>query len=155
ILTFLTACFIPSPWNTFINYIGIFIIICSIFKTSILQGVFAGIISTLLFALVGTLIMNPYFTIFDITYDQSETIPLYRIIYLLLLYFIVFCITLLLKLTKYKIQIPDFAIDKKNKKVLYINLLIGFITLIIQLIITIYYTDVLPVIITFLSFLSL
>ena len=155
ILTFLTACFVPSPWNTFINYIGIFIIIYFIFKTSCLQAVFAGIISTLLIALVGTLIMNPYFTIFDITYEQSETIPLYRIIYLLLLYFIVFCITLLLKLTKYKIQMPDFAIDKKSKKVLSINLFIGFITLFVQLIITIYYTDVLPVIITFLSFLSL
>ena len=48
ILTFLTAYFIPSPWNVFINYIGIFVLICFIFKTSFLQGLFASLISTLL-----------------------------------------------------------------------------------------------------------
>ena len=155
ILTFITACFIPSPWNVLLNYIGIFIIICLVFKTSFLQGLFASIISTLLIALVGNLIMNPYFTLFNITYEQSETIPIYRIIYLLLVYFIVFCLTLLLKLKNYKIQMPDYAIDKKSKNVLFINLFIGFLTLFIQLIINFKFIDILPVIITFLSFLSL
>ena len=155
ILTFVTACFIQSPWNVFINYIGIFIIICLVFKTSLLQGLFASIISTLLIALVGNLIMNPYFTLFNITYEQSETIPIYRIMYLLLVYFIVFCLILLLKLKNYKIQMPDYAIDKKSKNVLFINLFIGFLTLFIQLIINFKFIDILPVIITFLSFLSL
>ena len=155
ILTFLTAYFIPSPCNIFINYIGIIVIICSIFKTSFLQGLLTSIISTLLFALVGSLIMNPYFTLFNITYDQSETIPIYRIIYLSLMYFIVLCITLLLKLKNYKIQMPDYNIDKKSNHVLFINLFIGFITLCIQIIINFNYIDSLPLVITFLSFLSL
>ena len=155
IFTFLTACLIPSPWNIIINYIGILIIICSTFKTSILQGLLASLISTLLIALVGSLILNPYFTIFHTTLQETETVPLYRIIYLSLIYFIVFCIIMLLKLKNYKIQMPDYTIDNKNKKVLLINLIIGFITLFIQLIIAIYYTENLPIIITFLSFLSL
>ena len=155
ILTFLSISILPSPINTFVNYAIVFIIICILFRTSILKGLLASIISTVLFALVGTLIMNPYFTLFNITYEQSETIPIYRILYLLLMYFIVFCIILLLKLRKCKIEIFDYEIDKKSKKVLFINLTIGLITLLIQLIITIYYTDILPVIITFLSFLSL
>lgn len=155
LITLISTYLLPSPLNTFINYISLFIIITLIFKTNVLQSFLAFIIPTIIFALVGTLIMNPYFTLFNITYDQSETIPIYRILYLLLVYFIVFCITQLLKLRKYKIEIFDYGIDKKNKKVLFINLTIGLITLLIQLIITIYYTDILPVIITFLSFLSL
>ena len=155
ILTFLTAYFIPSPWNVFINYIGIFVLICFIFKTSFLQGLFASLISTLLIALVGSLILNPYFTILNITLQETATIPIYRILYLFFMYFIVFCIIILLKLKKYKIEFPDYTIDKRNKKVLFINLLIGFITLFIQFIIAIYYTENLPIIITFLSFLSL
>ena len=155
IIAFLSSCFIPSPWNTFVNYIGIFIIICIIFKTSILQGLLASVISTLLFALVGSLILNPYITIFNVSLEEASTTPIYKMIYLLITYIIVFCITLLLKLKNYKLQIPDYIIDKKNKKVLFINLFIGFLTLFIQLIIAIYYTDELPIIITFLSFLSL
>ena len=99
--------------------------------------------------------MNPYFTLFNINYEQSETIPIYRIIYLILIYFIIFCIICLLKLKQYKIDLPDYTIDKKSKKVLLINLSIGFITLCVQLVITFNYIDTLPIIITFLSFLSL
>ena len=154
-ITFLSTCFIPSPYSTFINYICIFVIICFIFKTTLLQGLIASIISTLLFALVGILILNPYFTLLNIGYDESATIPIYRIIYLALMYFIIFLITLLLKFKNYKIDLPDYNLDKKSKNVLYLNLLIGFITLCIQAVITTYYTDTLPLIITFLSFLSL
>ena len=155
ILAYSSACFLPSPWNTFVNYIGNFILTSVIFKTTLVKGLLASIIPTILFALVGTLIMNPYFTLFNITFEQSATIPIYRIIYLLLMYLVLFLIVLLLKLKQYKIKMPDYAIDKKSQKVLFINLLIGFITLMIQLVITVYYTDVLPIIITFLSFLSL
>ena len=154
-ISLINTYFIPSPINTFINYIGMFIIIKLIFKTTILQSLFTSIIPTIIFALVGTLIMNPFYAILNINYEQLISIPLYRIIYLLLVYFIIFSLTLLLKLKNYKLQLPDYAIDKKTKNVLYINLFVGFITLVIQLIITIYYTDTLPILITFLSFLSL
>ncbi len=155
IISYLITSFIPSPLNIFINYISIFIIITLIFKTSFLKGLFATIIPTIIFGLTGMLLMNPYFTLFNINYEQSETIPIYRIIYLILIYFIIFCIICLLKLKQYKIDLPDYTIDKKSKKVLLINLSIGFITLCVQLVITFNYIDTLPIIITFLSFLSL
>ena len=154
-ITLTSIYLVPSPISTFINYISMFLIILLIFKISYLQSLLASLMSIIIFALVGTLIMNPYFTLFNITYEESETIPVYRIIYLLIVYSIVLLFTLLLKLKNYKIQMPDYVMDKKTKNVLFINLFVGFITLIIQLIITIYYTDTLPVLITFLSFLSL
>ena len=155
IIAFLSVCFIPSPWYTVVNYITNFIFICIIFKTSFIKGLFASLIPVVLFALAGMLIMNPYFTLFNITYQESETIPIYRITYLALMYFVVFCIILLLKFKNYKIELPDYPIDKKSKNVLLINLFLGFITLCIQLIINFCYVDTLPIIITFLSFLSL
>ncbi len=155
IIAFFSAYFIPSPWNTFINYVGIFIVICAIFKTSILQGLLASVISTLLFALVGSLMLNPYITILNVTLEEASSTPLYKIIYLLIMYVIVFFITILLKKKHYKLQIPNYIIDKRNKRVLFFNLFIGFITLSFQLIIAMYYTDKLPIIITFLNFLSL
>ena len=155
LITLINTYFIPSPINTFINYICIFAIITLIFKTTFLEGLLAFLIPTIIYALVGTLILNPYYRLFNITYEQSASIPLYRIIYLFIMYFIVFCIALLLQLKNIKIETFNLNIDKKSKHVLFLNLFIGLITICIQAIITIYYTDTLPIIITFLSFLSL
>ena len=163
-LTYVTICtivsliniyFIPSPFNTFINYICMFIVITLTFKISLLQSLFATILPPIVFALVGTLILNPYFTLFDISYEQSATIPLYRIIYLLIMYFIVFSIVLLLQIKNIRLDHSKFNVDSKSKNVLIFNLIVGFLALAIQSIITIYYTDTLPIIISFLSFLSM
>ena len=155
IISFINTYFIPSPINIFVNYISIFVIIYLIFKISFFQGLLASIIPTIIFALVSSLIMNPYFTLFNISYNESATIPIYRIIYLLIMYAVVLIILLLLKFKKVKIKIFDFNIDTKSKNVLFLNLIIGFITLIIQAVVTLYYVDILPIFITFLSFLSL
>ena len=155
IVSFISTYFVPSPINIFVNYICIFIIIYLIFKVSFIQGLFSAIIPTIIFALVGTLIMNPYFTLLNISYEDSATIPLYRIIYLLIIYFIVFLIVLLLQFKNIKIKLFDFTFDSKSRNVLFFNLLAGIIALCIQSFIAVYYTDILPILITFLSFLSL
>ena len=155
LITLINTYFIPSPINTFINYICIFIMITLIFKTNLLQSLLAFLTPTIIYALVGTLILNPYYRLFNISYEESASIPLYRIIYLCIMYVIVFCIALLLQLKNVKIETFNLNIDKKSKHVLFLNLFIGLLTLCVQVIITIYYTDTLPIIITFLSFLSL
>lgn len=155
IISFTVGQFIPQPINIFLNYICIFLTICFIFKIPFLKSLLATFLPSLLFALVGSLIMNPYLTLFKISYDDSEIIPLYRILYLFLIYSIIFVIILLLKLKKYTIDLPNFTIDKKSKKIIFFNLLIAFATLCIQLVINFCYIDILPIIITFLNFLSL
>ena len=155
LISLINVYFIPSPINTFVNYLSMLIITTFVFKIAFLQSLFASLISTIIYALVGTLILNPYYTLFNINSDDLNTVPLYRIIYLLITYFIVFCITLILQLKNVKFEIFKSNIDKKSKNVLFLNLFIGFVTLCFQAIITIYYTDTLPIIITFLSFLSL
>ena len=125
-----------------------------LFKLNILQTLIAVFVPLIIYALVGTLLINPFLSILHISYQDTETIPIYRIIYLSIMYFIIFMIILLLKYYKIKLEIFD-DIDKKSKNILLINSILGFMALAIQLIITIYYTDILPVVITFLSFLFL
>ena len=155
VISFINTYLIPSPINIFVNYISIFIIVYFLFRISFFQGILSSIIPTIIFALVSGLIMNPYFTLFNISYNESATIPVYRILYLLIMYTIVLTIILFLRLKKIKIKIFDFNIDNKSKNVLFLNLIIGFITLVIQAVVTFYYVDILPIFITFLSFLSL
>ena len=145
---------IPEPFNIFLNYLMMFLLTYLIFKINFLKSLLAIITSTLTFALISTLILNPYLNLLNINYEQSETIPIYRLCYLAVTYLIFIAIIYILKIKNLKINILE-DIDKKNKIIIFINLILGFITLSVQLIITIYYTDKLPIIITFLSFISL
>ncbi len=154
IIVLINILFIPSPINTFVNYFIMILLIYVILKQSILKSILLTVISTLLFALISTLITNPYLSIFNISTNEISSIPIYRIIYLAIIYIFIGAIILLLKYRNIKINLLDY-IDNKNKSLIIFNLLLGLFTLSVQLVITIYYTDTLPTVITFLSFISL
>ena len=150
------ASFIPSPFNTLINFISSFLIVFFLFKQNILNTFIAILSPMLIFGLTGSLILNPYLTIFNLTYEQAETIPIFRLIYLFIMYTIILIIILLTKSSKSYIKLTMLDdLDKKTKMIILGNLILGLITLAVQLTVTVYYTDILPILITFLSFLSL
>ncbi len=145
---------IPSPFNLVINYLLMFILIPIFFKTNLLKTFLSVLISSLSFALIGMFIMNPYLDFFNISYNDSLTIPIYRIIYVFIQYFIIFLIYLFFIKNKLSIFIFN-DIDKKQKKIIYSNLCFGIFTILIQALITVYYIDNLPLIVTFLSFITM
>ena len=145
---------IPNPFNIIFNYIVMFILFYTIFKCSILKSLLSMLVAIIIFALVGTLILNPYLTILQIDSQQLNSIVIYKLGYLIIMYSITTIISLIMKYRHIAIELLE-DIDAKNKYIILYNLIFGLFTLIIQLIITIYYTDKLPVIITFLSFISL
>lgn len=145
---------IPNPFNIIFNYIIMLILSYSIFKFSFLKSFIAIITSIIIFALVGTLILNPYITLLNIESNLLNSIPIYKFGYLFIMYLSVFILSVIIKNRNIKIELLE-DIDAKNKLIIIGNLIFGLIALIVQLIITIYYTDKLPVIITFLSFISL
>lgn len=145
---------IPNPFNIIFNYIVMFILFYTIFKCSILKSLLSMLVAIIIFALVGTLILNPYLTILQIDSQQLNSIIIYKLGYLIIMYSITTIISLIMKYRHIAIELLE-DIDAKNKYIILYNLIFGLFTLIIQLIITIYYTDKLPVIITFLSFISL
>ena len=70
------------------------------------------------------------------------------------MYLIVFLIVLAIKYFKFSINILN-EFDKKNKSILITNFIFGMFTIIAQLILTIYYIDILPLIFTFFNFICL
>ena len=153
-VSLLTKYLIPSPFNVFINYIVLFIIIYFLFKQSYLKTLVAVVCPSLIFGLIGILILNPYLNLLNIIYEQSETIPIYRLLHMLIVYACAFVIILILKYKDIGLSQLD-EIDKKNKHIIFSNLILGLFTLCIQLTIAFYYTDTLPLVITFLSFIAL
>lgn len=145
---------IPSPFNIFIIYLSAFIFIILIFKVTAFKALICLISPIALFGCISTLILNPYLTFFNITSEQLSTIPIYNIGHLLFMYLISYILISILRIKNFKIILLE-DIDKKNKNIIFTNFVFGFITLIIQGCITFYYIDNLPILITFLSFITL
>ena len=145
---------IPKPFNVFINYLFIIILIYNIFKLSILKSILSTGFSAVVFGLIVSLLTNPYLNFLNISSDQLVSIPIYRIIFLLLVYTVLILIIIVFKYRKFSLNLLD-DLDKKTKLVIIANVLIGIINLITQGIIIFYYIDTLPLFISFLSFIFL
>ena len=154
IISLISMNFIPTPINTLINYIFLFFIIHKLFKLKTTKTILCMIIPFCTFAILNTLILNPIIKAFGIAPSLLNTVPLYRIVYLFILYILVLLIIFILKLKQKNINLID-NLTTYNKKIILINLLLGILTLIIQMIITAFYINILPLYITFLSSISL
>ncbi len=150
----ISSLIIPSPYNLITNYLILFLIIYFIFKIQPLKVIFCMIVPFILFTLVGSLIINPYLTFFNITYEQIENIPIYRLGYLAIMYSIICLIIGIIRCKNLKITILE-ELDKKTKIIIFSNMILGFIVLCIQVFITVYYINILPLLITFLNFIAL
>ena len=154
IFSLITMFLIPTPFNVFINYFMAILLQFTIFKQPFLKSLVSTVLSLVIFNLIGILILNPFITLFNINTDQLNSIPIYRIYYLLTIYLITTILILILKNKNLKFYFSE-SIDKKNKIIIITNLFLGIFALILQSITLFYYVDTLPIIITFLSFISL
>ncbi len=150
----LSSIFVPSPYNLIINYLIVFLIIYFIFKLKPLKVILCMILPVIIFALIGSLIMNPYLTLFNLSYEQTETIPIYRLGYLAIMYAIACLIIGIIRCKNLKITVLE-ELDKKTKVIIISNFILGLIVLCIQLFINFYYINEFPLLITFLNFISL
>lgn len=153
IISLINIYLVPSPFNTFINYIFSVILAYVIFKEPFLKICTSVIISFVLYNLLGALILNPYLDLFNISTETLSYTPLYRAIYLLIMYLLLTFIIITIKNKNLKIFFLE-DIDKKTKYIIIINIILGIITISIQSITLFYYVDTLPIIITFLNFVS-
>ena len=149
----ITLNLIPPPYNSLINYIVLFITIYLTFKLSILKTLLAIVCPTIVFALMSTLVFNPFVKLMNIDYYMAQYIPIYRMSYLIVFFAFLLGIILILKHKNIYINILE-ELDRKTKSIVLINILLGFTVMIVQLIISVYYTNNLPII-TLLSFISL
>ena len=154
IVAFITTYLLTNPFNVFFNYFMMIALIYIVFKLSMLKSIIAAVSSVAVFSLVGFLVLNPYLTLFNLPSEQLMITPVYRFGYLCIMYLFVLILILFLKNKNLKLNILD-DIDKKNKYIIFINFVLGILALIVQSFITFYYLDKLPILMTFLSFVSL
>lgn len=145
---------IPSPFNIIFNYLVLLISTFFVFKLNILKTIIASVLPSIVFNIIGNLLLNPYLTILGITYEQAMTIPLYRVIFATLMYFIVFIFVLILKYRHITFKALE-DLDKKNKSTIILNFLFGFFYIMVQCVLTVNYIDILPIAFSFFNVLCL
>lgn len=145
---------VPNPFNIFTNYFLMILVAYYIFKKDFLKTIATVVFSLIMLNIIGALILNPYITLLKISSNEINTIPMYKLSYLLIVYLF---LSLSIFICKNKNLYVEFLsdIDKRNRHIILFNLLLGFITVIIQAVILFYYVDTLPILMTFLSFISL
>lgn len=145
---------IPNPFNIFINYSLAFLLIILIFKVTPFKALICLASSVAIFGAISTLTLNLYITILNISTEKLSNISPYNIGFLLANYMINFLLIFILKIRKVKFNLFE-DIDKKSKQIIFGNFIFGTFTLFVQICLTFYYIDQLPIIITFLSCISL
>lgn len=154
IISIITMYTTPNPFNIFINYISSIIASYFIFKKGIVKTIMAVVLSLIILNIISALLLNPYITLLNISSDELSTIPIYKLSYLLVVYTFLTISIFIFKHNNLPIHFLD-DIDKRTQRIVLFNLLLGFITVIIQVITLFYYVDNLPILMTFLSFISL
>ena len=155
IIGFITNFLLPSPLNILFNYIALFILIKTTISLNNTKTLIAIILPTVFFALLSTLLSNPYIHFLRIDSLSLLTIPIYRLSFLFIVYICIFLILLALKHHKMCLDILD-ELPKKTSRIIVSTIVLGFFTIIVQIIVNSYYIeDYLPLQITFLVFVTL
>ncbi len=154
IIAIIANFFIDWPFNIILNYISAFIILFFIMKLNFIKSFIATLFPSIIYNVLGNLLLNPYLTLLDITYDAANSILIYRIPFSLLMYIFIFIINLIIKYKNLTITILD-NFDKKNKSIITLNFIFGIFNIIIQGILTVNYVDILPIQFTFFNFICL
>ena len=154
ILNLFNLYIVPEPFNLFVNYIFTFFIIYFTFKTNLLRSFGCTIMPVFIFNLIALLITNPYINVADISCDELLFVPIYRLIYMFIIYTIVTIIIIFIKYTNYNISLSE-NLNKKTKTMIYLCILFGFIAVISEILVLFYNVEVVHISITFLSSISL
>ena len=145
---------IPMPFNVIINYLAAFLVIHFIFEFSLLKTVVASILPSIVFMLLENLLLNPFLAFCNISYSDFQIIPIYRFTLASIIYLIVFLIVLALKYKNVSLYfLDDFG--KTNKYMILMTFILGLFYIIVQVLLTANYMDILPIQYTFFNFIYL
>lgn len=148
------AFFIPSPYNSVCNTLMFILAFVLFFKTSILGAFIGFAIPFMLTALLEMISSQIYTLISNKPYAEAISLPLYHIAFLMVVYT---CLTIMLVFFKhFKINTTLFTnLNKKDYFSILSTVILGFVTIFLQLYITAFYNNILPGFIILLSIMCL
>ena len=136
----LTQFMLPVPYNSFVNVVLALIIIHLVFKLSFLKSIIALTTPYVTIVILGSLLINLYMIILNITAYQANIIPIYRLSFSLILYSLLFIFSKLFKHFNFNITLAN-SLEKETTKTLLINFILGILAITIQSYIATFYSN--------------
>ena len=150
IITFL----MPTSYAVFINLILLPILTLLIFKTNIIKSILASAITFLTTTVLEFLCLSVMKYAFNINYDLIVSIPIYRIIIVLIIYTILYILYRLVRYFKVNVEVFD-NMTTKNKILIITSIILCLIIIATQSYLVIFYSDTMPFLITLVAIFGL
>lgn len=145
---------IPKPYSNIITMLSTPFIIMGVFKVSFFKSVFAELLPVLCITVLEIFITRLIFVFCGINYEHCASIPILRLVTTSFIYAIIYLLYKLFK-GKYINIIFSDNIGKKNKVIIFGNLIIALIVLFMQMYLIGYYNENLPSSIVWINIISL
>ena len=154
IIAILSKFLIPTPYSTFINVFSVLLSFMIVYKTKFIETFIGVVLLTLITVLFEMISSQIYTLFFNGTYSEFANYPIYSVIFMFIVYS---CLFIMLKLfQKFNINITLFKnINKKDSIIILATIVLGFITVFLQLYISAFYNNLLPTFVIFLSIICL
>lgn len=153
-VTIIINLLLPSSYAVFINIAFLPILVFIIFKTSFLKSIAAAVTLFLTSSILEFICLTISRYIFSINYELTVTLPLYRTIVVLIIYFLIYLLYRLVKYFKVNVEIFD-NMTSKNKAFIIASIVLCLIVIASQFYLVIFYSDNLPFLITFIAIFGL
>lgn len=155
VLTNLFSFVVPNSFIVFLlNTILWPTLVILILKTSILKGILSEVFTLILSLCLELFVTKFFYMIFKFDYNLIVSIPFLRCSLALLIYFIIFVITNIIK--HYKVNLKLFeGISKKSQKILVVNAILLVFVIASQFYLIVFYNNTLPIYITLISIIGL
>lgn len=154
IVSNLTTFFFSDTLKIIINIIFTPMFAIFVLRLNFFKGLLIEILPIVIILISETIFSTFARMVFNISSEQFNVIPLYRMIMAILDYIFIFIVYKLSKKYKFNITLFD-GIDKQSRAILTVNTIMGIIALSTQLYLLTFYSGKLPYFITFVGLFSL
>lgn len=139
-LSLLSQYIIPAPYNSFTNVVLTLVLMRCIFKLNFLKSIIAFTVPYIIIVISGSFVMNLYTILFKCPSSQIIVIPIYKIIFSLILYASMYFLSRFIKNFEFTMSNIN-ELKKNNKHILLINFILGMISIIIQSYLATFYSN--------------
>ncbi len=152
--TLLTVFIIPQPYNVIFNVIILILASKFIFKITFFKSGLSILTSCFIFNIVSMLYLNPFLDLFQISTLELQSIPMYRIPFIISLHTLIVILAFLLRFKNFKLLILE-DLDQTTKISIFIHIFLGISAIVLQTILISFFIELLPSWATALSIVSL
>lgn len=145
---------IPNQYSVFVTIIALPLIVKFIFKITVIKSIIAVIVALLTTVVLESVYIKLSYYLLGINLENFANIPIYRIPFMILVYLTIYIIAKLISILKLNFSAME-KVSRRHKLLILIDIFFILLCIALQFYLLLFYNNVLPIYITFISLFSL